>query len=249
MRVRTYLPTRTFELVVHSLDIGAAATIDVAFSSRVLAHTTELAARVAVARDEGRTVLRAHRIRRRWSPAASRCTIRRATSSASTDGGESEASSIRQSGRISFVTMEPHGEPSTGTAQVSAGTGDRVSRKAARAKMPRTAPEMAQPASRAREPATGLHKRRRACPLPTRPTLRPRGMTVLPDVHRRPLSCSCRRRSHRQIRTSWVASKWAKGRAPSFADRSSSRARPTTALETTCEVSERTCRYVVSRYT
>ena len=54
--MRTYLPTRTFELVVHSLDISAATAIDVAFSSRVLAHTTELAARVAVAH-EGRTVL------------------------------------------------------------------------------------------------------------------------------------------------------------------------------------------------
>jgi len=59
MRVRTYLPTRTFELVVHSLDISAATGIDVAFSSRVLAHTTELAARIAVARNEGRTVLSA----------------------------------------------------------------------------------------------------------------------------------------------------------------------------------------------
>ena len=59
MRVRTYLPTRTFELVVHSLDISAATGIDVAFSSWVLAHTTELAARIAVARDEGPTVLSA----------------------------------------------------------------------------------------------------------------------------------------------------------------------------------------------
>ncbi len=59
MRVRTYLPTRTFELVVYSLDISAATGIDVAFSSRVLAHTTELAARIAVAGDEGRTVLSA----------------------------------------------------------------------------------------------------------------------------------------------------------------------------------------------
>jgi len=45
MRVRTYLPTRTFELVVHSLDISAATGIDVAFSSRVLAHTTAAGAR------------------------------------------------------------------------------------------------------------------------------------------------------------------------------------------------------------
>jgi hypothetical protein len=47
---------------------------------------------------------------RRWSPASSRCTIRRATSSASTNGGDSGPSSIRQSGRISFVTMWPRGE-------------------------------------------------------------------------------------------------------------------------------------------
>ena len=38
---------------------SAATAIDVAFSCRVRAHTTELAARVAVARDEGRTVLSA----------------------------------------------------------------------------------------------------------------------------------------------------------------------------------------------
>lgn len=48
MRVRTYLPTRTFELVVHSLDISAVSGIEVAVSSQVLLHTTEPAARIAV---------------------------------------------------------------------------------------------------------------------------------------------------------------------------------------------------------
>lgn len=52
-------PTRTFEVVVDSLDIGAAIGIGVEFSSWGLAHMTELAARVAVARDDGPTVLSA----------------------------------------------------------------------------------------------------------------------------------------------------------------------------------------------
>lgn len=59
MRVRNYLPTRTFELVVHSLDICAATGIDATFSPTLLAHVTALAARIAVALGEGQTVLTA----------------------------------------------------------------------------------------------------------------------------------------------------------------------------------------------
>jgi uncharacterized protein (TIGR03083 family) len=59
MRVRNYLPTRTFELVVHSFDIGAATGVDVTFSTEVLTDAAELATRIAVAAGEGRTVLTA----------------------------------------------------------------------------------------------------------------------------------------------------------------------------------------------
>jgi len=59
MRVRNYLPTRTFELAVHSLDIGAATGIDVPLSVPVLAHTAALAARIAVALGEGQAILTA----------------------------------------------------------------------------------------------------------------------------------------------------------------------------------------------
>jgi hypothetical protein len=59
MRVRNYLQTRTFELVVHSFDIGTAAGIDVTFSPAVLTGAAGLATRIAVAAGEGRTVLTA----------------------------------------------------------------------------------------------------------------------------------------------------------------------------------------------
>lgn len=59
MRVRNYLPTRTFELVVHCFDISAASGVDVAFSPSVLADAVGLAARIAVSTGEGRTVLTA----------------------------------------------------------------------------------------------------------------------------------------------------------------------------------------------
>ncbi len=49
---------------MHSLDISAATGIDVAFSPRVLADTTGIAARIAVARGQGRTVLSARPGRR-----------------------------------------------------------------------------------------------------------------------------------------------------------------------------------------
>ena len=59
MRVGNYLPTRTFELVVHSLDISAATGMDVPLSMPVLAHTAALGARIAVALGEGQVVLTA----------------------------------------------------------------------------------------------------------------------------------------------------------------------------------------------
>lgn len=59
MRVGSYLPTRTFELAVHSLDIGAATGIDVPLSVPVLAHTAALAARIAVALGQGQAILTA----------------------------------------------------------------------------------------------------------------------------------------------------------------------------------------------
>lgn len=59
MRVRNYLPTRTFELVVHSFDIGTATGIDVTFSPAVLTDAAGLAMRIAVEAGEGRTVLTA----------------------------------------------------------------------------------------------------------------------------------------------------------------------------------------------
>jgi uncharacterized protein (TIGR03083 family) len=59
MRVADYLPTRTFELVVHSLDIAAATGLEVSFSPSVLAHATELAASISVEFDQAVPVLRA----------------------------------------------------------------------------------------------------------------------------------------------------------------------------------------------
>ena len=59
MRVGNYLPTRTFELTVHSLDIGAATGIDGRLSVPVLAHTAALAARIAVALGQGQAILTA----------------------------------------------------------------------------------------------------------------------------------------------------------------------------------------------
>ena len=59
MRVGSYLPTRTFELAVHGLDIAAAIGLPVAFAPAVLAEAAVLAARVAVALDHGPAVLAA----------------------------------------------------------------------------------------------------------------------------------------------------------------------------------------------
>jgi uncharacterized protein (TIGR03083 family) len=59
MRLYAYLPTRTFELAVHSLDIAAAVDISFTPPAEVLEQATVLAARVATALGEGPTVLRA----------------------------------------------------------------------------------------------------------------------------------------------------------------------------------------------
>jgi len=59
MRLADYLPTRTFELVVHGTDIAAATGVPVAFPQPVLAEATALAARVAVQLGQGPAVLAA----------------------------------------------------------------------------------------------------------------------------------------------------------------------------------------------
>jgi uncharacterized protein (TIGR03083 family) len=48
MRVRAYLPTRTFELVVHGLDVAAAAGLALEFAPDVLVEAAQLAARICV---------------------------------------------------------------------------------------------------------------------------------------------------------------------------------------------------------
>ena len=57
MRLQCYLPTRTFELVVHSLDISAATGVRAGLSEELLATAAELAVRVGVARGQGTTML------------------------------------------------------------------------------------------------------------------------------------------------------------------------------------------------
>jgi uncharacterized protein (TIGR03083 family) len=59
MRVRDYLPTRTFELAVHGMDIAAAAGLDFAQSPDVLAEAAAQAARIAVTNGDGEALLRA----------------------------------------------------------------------------------------------------------------------------------------------------------------------------------------------
>ncbi|WP_250003525.1 maleylpyruvate isomerase N-terminal domain-containing protein [Actinoplanes sp. M2I2] len=59
MRVRDWLPTRTFELVVHGSDVAAAAGVPVAFDPAAVSEATLLAARIAVALGEGPAVLSA----------------------------------------------------------------------------------------------------------------------------------------------------------------------------------------------
>ncbi|QCQ90771.1 maleylpyruvate isomerase N-terminal domain-containing protein [Rhodococcus sp. SGAir0479] len=59
IRLHAYLPTRTFELAVHSLDIAAALDTTLTLPDDVLAETTVLAARLAIVDGTGATVLRA----------------------------------------------------------------------------------------------------------------------------------------------------------------------------------------------
>ncbi|BBZ08971.1 hypothetical protein MDOR_31400 [Mycolicibacterium doricum] len=57
IRLSNYLPTRTFELVVHGLDIARAAGVDYAPPAEVLADAVRLAADIAVISDRGPQVL------------------------------------------------------------------------------------------------------------------------------------------------------------------------------------------------
>ncbi|WP_306209351.1 maleylpyruvate isomerase N-terminal domain-containing protein [Actinoplanes sp. RD1] len=59
MRVREWIPTRTFELVVHGLDVAAAAGVEAEFAEEVLAVVTLQAARVAATGKDKTLVLRA----------------------------------------------------------------------------------------------------------------------------------------------------------------------------------------------
>lgn len=57
IRLHSYLPTRTFELAVHGLDISRALGIPLALPADVLEETTTMAARTAVAAGHGETLL------------------------------------------------------------------------------------------------------------------------------------------------------------------------------------------------
>lgn len=57
IRLHTYLPTRTFELAVHSLDTARATGLSLELPDDVLGEATELAARIAVAAGRGAEVL------------------------------------------------------------------------------------------------------------------------------------------------------------------------------------------------
>ena len=59
MRVRDWLPTRTFELVVHGMDVAEAAGVRYDAPEAAVAEATILAARVAAAVGDGPLVLRA----------------------------------------------------------------------------------------------------------------------------------------------------------------------------------------------
>lgn len=59
MRVRDWLPTRTFELVVHGLDIAAAAHIEMHLDPEVYAQAAAQAARAAAMAGDGPALLRA----------------------------------------------------------------------------------------------------------------------------------------------------------------------------------------------
>lgn len=57
IRLSSYLPTRTFEFAVHSMDIARAIGVDVVLPDDVLADAAALAARIGVALGHGPTVL------------------------------------------------------------------------------------------------------------------------------------------------------------------------------------------------
>ena len=57
MRLHTYLPTRTFELAVHGLDIAGAVGIPHSLPTDVLDEALDLATRTAAATGDGETVL------------------------------------------------------------------------------------------------------------------------------------------------------------------------------------------------
>ena len=57
IRLQTYLPTRTFELAVHGLDIARATGLSFTLPEDVLDEATVLAARIGVATGQGETVL------------------------------------------------------------------------------------------------------------------------------------------------------------------------------------------------
>ena len=57
IRLHTYLPTRTFELAVHGLDIARAVHISFTLPADVLEEATVLAARIAADEGHGETVL------------------------------------------------------------------------------------------------------------------------------------------------------------------------------------------------
>ena len=57
IRLHTYLPTRTFELAVHALDIARATGLSFSLPEDVLAEATLLAAQIGVATGRGETLL------------------------------------------------------------------------------------------------------------------------------------------------------------------------------------------------
>jgi uncharacterized protein (TIGR03083 family) len=59
IRLSSYMPTRTFELAVHGLDVARAAGLDFTLPDDVLADATMLATRVGLALGQGETVLSA----------------------------------------------------------------------------------------------------------------------------------------------------------------------------------------------
>jgi hypothetical protein len=57
IRLHTYLPTRTFELAVHGLDIAGAVGIPFTLPADVLDEAMVLASRIAAANGQGEAVL------------------------------------------------------------------------------------------------------------------------------------------------------------------------------------------------